>query len=52
MTAPAAQAGAAGARRRLSAFLYRRRPLKLALLLVAPLSWILSSTWRRSACCS
>ena len=41
MTAPAAQAGAAGARRRLSAFLYRRRPLKLALLLAAPLGWIL-----------
>ena len=41
MTALAAQAGAAGARRRLSAFLYRRRPLKLALLLAAPLSWIL-----------
>jgi putative spermidine/putrescine transport system permease protein len=41
MTAPAASAGAAGARRRLSAFFYRRRPLKLALLLAPPLSWIL-----------
>jgi putative spermidine/putrescine transport system permease protein len=40
MTASATSAGAAGARRRLSAFLYRRRPLKLALLLAPPLGWI------------
>jgi putative spermidine/putrescine transport system permease protein len=41
MTTSAAQAGAVGARRRLSAYLYRHRPLKLALLLAAPLGWIL-----------
>jgi putative spermidine/putrescine transport system permease protein len=40
VTASAASAGAGGARRRLSAFLYRRRPLKLALLLTPPLGWI------------
>jgi putative spermidine/putrescine transport system permease protein len=40
VTAPASTAGAAGARRRLSAFLYRRRPLKLGLLLAPPLGWI------------
>jgi putative spermidine/putrescine transport system permease protein len=41
VTASAAGAGAAGARRRLSAYLYRRRPLKLGLLLLPPLTWIL-----------
>jgi len=41
VTASAAGAGAAGARRRLSAFFYRRRPLKLGLLLLPPLGWIL-----------
>jgi putative spermidine/putrescine transport system permease protein len=41
VTASAEGAGAAGARRRLSAYLYRRRPLKLGLLLLPPLTWIL-----------
>jgi putative spermidine/putrescine transport system permease protein len=40
VTAPAAAAGAVGLRRRVSAFLYRRRAVKLALLLAPPLSWI------------
>jgi putative spermidine/putrescine transport system permease protein len=40
VTAPAAAAGAAGVRRRVSAFFYRHRPVKLLLLLGAPLGWI------------
>jgi putative spermidine/putrescine transport system permease protein len=41
VTASAVGGEAAGARRRLSAFFYRRRPLKLGLLLLPPLGWIL-----------
>jgi putative spermidine/putrescine transport system permease protein len=41
VTASASPARAAGVRRRLSAFLFRRRGLKLTLLLLPPLGWIL-----------
>jgi putative spermidine/putrescine transport system permease protein len=41
VTASASPAGTAGVRRRLSAFLFRRRKLKLTLLLLPPLGWIL-----------
>jgi putative spermidine/putrescine transport system permease protein len=41
VTASASAAGTGGVRRRLSAFLYRRRRLKLTLLLLPPMGWIL-----------
>jgi len=41
VTASASPAGTGGVRRRVSAFFYRRRRLKLSLLLLPPMGWIL-----------